>query len=429
MGGRLSELLEAKLVRRALALAIVHSLLPHPALDRLWPYFLGLFTVEFVLRLLFGKRTWSSALFLIVDFVALLSFVPAHWIGAAPGAVRLLRLALLVMLLRFTRELAQDVYRVLTRREQVRQLSFVTASVFGLSFVAAVLMHAFAWPGPPPHFAEQVWWAFRQVESPDNLVPTLEEHPAVIALSLGLTIIGIFVFSYLIGLGTTIVEQVLAAEKRRPVPYERHTIITGPLHGTESMVDEFVRIYTKNAALRRLRLGEFWRWLRGKGPKPRRHALPRITLLGEREPGFLYEPRMRWVVHRQGKGANGADLRLAGAPKAKRAVILSDPREGDAAAVATLSALRAQNTQADVFVEVQHPETAELARDIGGTGTFVLDAPHFVGLFLAHHLTVPRAREVFAELMSADGNEMYTHFYVDGGESLRAKGTFAEVAR
>ncbi len=438
--------LESRWVRGGLALAIVVSLLPYSALEvQLRPLLLMLFGGEFLLRLALVIRRQvdnprEEMGFLVVDFLALLSFLPADSLGISLSVLRALRLLRLVVLLRFTRELARDIYRVLTRREQLRQLAFVTGSVLGLSFVAAVVLHSMGWPEPTSEegFWDRMWWAFRQVESPDNLVPTLRDHPGLILVSLGLTIVGIFVFSYLIGLGTTIVEQVLQAEKRRAVPYHGHTLIAGPVHGSASMVEEFVRIYEKNRELRRLRPREIWRWLRGLDPRPRRHALPRITLLGAREelPAFLYKPHMRRVVYRQGSAADAASLSLAGGEAAKRAVFLpdGDGDDADAKTVAALSTFRAHNRAAHVFLEVRRSENAAIAKAVGGPSTFVLDGPRFIGLFLAHHLTIPGAERVFAELMSADGNEMYTHLYADEGErqALHAGGedfSFAEMAR
>lgn len=430
---RLRRGIESRAVRVVLALAIIISLLPYHTVEVvLAPLLLALFGAEFLLRviLLFKghvARPKTEAGFLVIDFVALLSFLPAAWLGIPPELLRAARLARLVVLARFTRALARDVYRVLTRREQVQQLLFVTGAVAGLSFVSAVLLHNLRVPGlvEGGGFWDRMWWAFRQVESPDNLVPSLDAHPGFVALSLTLTIVGIFVFSYLIGLGTTIVEQVLAAEKRRPVEYEGHTLIAGPVHNSESMVEEFVRIYEKNRALRRIRPREVWRWLRGIDPRPRRHALPRITLLGESEelPSFLYEAHMRWVVHRHGQANDRDSLLRAGAPGAKRAILLaSDGSDADARTISALAAFRGMNPAADAFVEVRESSHASVAEAVGGPGTFVLDGPRFVGLFIAHHLTVPAAADVFAELMSADGNEMYTHLYADAEEHQAMRG-------
>lgn len=430
-----AEGLEARSTRFVLAILIILSLLPYPALEEgLRPVFLVAFGLEIVLRMAVlrkgkAKSPRSEKFFLLVDLLAFCSFLPLHHFFDAPRRyLRILRIARLLVLVRFTRELAGDVYRVLTRREQLQQLGLVTAAVIALSFVSAVLLSnlgiAHDYDGvseAPEGFWDHLWWAFRQVESPDNLVQNLHGDPFLIIVSLGLTIIGIFVFSYLIGIGTNVVEQVLRAERRRPIGYRGHTLVTGDVHDAEALVGEFVAIYDKNRMLRRLAPLEVARWLAGRGPRPRRRALPRMALLGAPDdpPSYLYESGMRWVVYRDGDGSDEPDLRRVAAQDAKRILILAEG-EGEAAdalAVARLSAFRSVNPSAHVFVEIRKSANADLARAVGGEGTYVLDKPRFVGQFLCHHLIVPGMEALLSELLSARGREVYTHLFMDRGDS------------
>lgn len=430
-----AEGLEARWTRFVLAILIVLSLLPYPALeDALRPVFLVAFGLEIVLRMAVlkkgkAKSPRSEKFFLLVDLLAFCSFLPLHHFFDTPRRfLRVLRIARLLVLVRFTRELAGDVYRVLTRREQLQQLGLVSAAVIALSFVTAVLLYnlgiAHDYDGvndAPEGFWDHVWWAFRQVESPDNLVQNLRGDPFLIVVSLGLTITGIFVFSYLIGIGTNVVEQVLRAERRRPISYRGHTLVTGDVHAAEALVSEFVAIYEKNRMLRRLAPFEIARWIAGRGPRPRRRALPRMALLGgpEDAPGYLYESGMRWVVYRDGDGSDAPDLQRVAAEDAKRLLILAegDGEAADALAMARLSAFRAVNPSAHAFVEIRKTDNAELARAVGGEGTYVLDKPRFVGQFLCHHLIVPGMEELMSELLSARGREVYTHLFIDRGDS------------
>jgi len=428
--------LEARSTRFVLAILIILSLLPYPALeDALRPVFLVAFGLEIVLRVLVlrkgkAKSPRSEKFFLVIDLLAFGSFLPLeHFFDDTPRRfLRVLRIARLLVLVRFTRELAGDVYRVLTRREQLQQLGLVTAAVLALSFVSAVLLsnlgiaHDYdGVDGAPEGFWDHVWWAFRQVESPDNLVQNLRGDPFLIVVSLGLTITGIFVFSYLIGIGANVVEQVLRAERRRPISYRGHTLVMGDVHGAEALVEEFVAIYEKNRLLRRIAPMEIARWLAKRGPRPRRAGLPRMALLGAPEdaPGYLYEAGMRWVVYRDGDGSDAPGLQRVAAEDAKRLLILGEG-EGEAAdalAVARLSAFRSVNTGAHVFVEIRRSANADLARAIGGEGTFVLDKPRFVGHFLCHHLIVPGMEQLMSELLSARGREVYTHLFTNRGDS------------
>ena len=430
----IAELLEARGTRLVLAVLIVLSLLPYPAMETaLRPLFLLVFGLEIGLRLIVlskgrARSPRSERLFLVVDLLAYASFLPLQHVFEAPRRfLRILRIARLLVLVRFTRELAGDVYRVLTRREQLQQLGLVSAAVLALSFVAAVLLTNLGVPhdydgvaASADGFWDHLWWAFRQVESPDNLVQNLRADPLLVLVSLGLTITGIFVFSYLIGIGANVVDQVLRAERRRPVAYRRHTLIMGPVHDAEPLVAEFVAIYKKNRALRSARFGALVRWLTGKGRSPKWRSMPRIALLGEDEepPSYLYESGMRWVIYRDGNGVDAVDLDRVAAADAKRIVLLAkrDDADADAITVGRLAAFRSLNSTAHAFLEVRESENTDVARAVGGEGTFVLDVPRFVGQFLCHHLLVPGIERLLAELLSSQGHEMYTHVYASRDE-------------
>ena len=427
-------------MRLVLAVLIVVSVLPFDALERqLRPFFLVVFGIELIARLgLIATRrvrpTGADWAFIAFDVLALISFMPLEAllpVGAGRDAtwLRAFRLVRLLVLIRFGQDLARDVWRVLTRREQVQQLTLVTLGVLSLSFVGAVVLahlgvgHDYDLDGQPDAetFWDQVWWTFRQVESPDNLVSSLATEPAALIVSLLLTIFGIFIFSYLIGVGTSVVEQVLRAERRRPIGYRDHTLIIGPVHESELLVSEFVRIYEKNASLRRIAPKQIWSWLvHGRG-RPRRQAVPKIALLGQREepPSFLYEQGMRRVVYRAGEGADPDALERVNVDEAKRIVLIAPEgpdAEADALTIARLAAVRARNGSAHVFVEVKESRNEALAGQIGGAGTFALDSTRFLGLFLCQHLIVPGVETLLDELLSARGAELYTHLFVDPWE-------------
>lgn len=430
------EVLEHRLMRLLLAVLIVVSVLPFDALERqLRPFFLVVFGLELIVRLgLIATRrmtpTRADWAFIAFDVIALISFLPLEaMLGRDASWLRAFRLVRLLVLIRFSQALARDVWRVLTRREQVQQLTLVTLGVLSLSFVGAVVLahlgigHDYDLDGQPDaeSFWDQVWWTFRQVESPDNLVSSLSTEPAALIVSLLLTIFGIFIFSYLIGVGTNVVEQVLRAERRRPIGYRDHTLIVGPVHDSELLVGEFVRIYEKNAMLRRIAPKQIWGWLfKGHG-RPRRHAVPKIALLGRREesPSFLYEQGMRRVVYREGEGADPDALERVNVDEAKRVVLIAPhapDEEADAITVARLAAIRARNRSAHVFVEVKQSMNEALIAEIGGAGTFPLDSTRFLGLFLCQHLIVPGVENLLDELLSARGAELYTHLFVDPWE-------------
>ncbi|MCU0675825.1 MAG: hypothetical protein MUE69_23905 [Myxococcota bacterium] len=439
----LQRLLEHRVTRTVLAVCIVVSLLPFAWVGALQTLFLVVFGLELTLRLGATARrrraraeddprpSRAELVFLLVDFLAWVSFLPLDQLfGLHASWLRGLRLFRLLLLFRLGRPLIVDLWRVLTRREQLQQLGLVTAAVLALSFLSAIVLTQLAVPhdydgvdGIPEDFWDRVWWSFRQVESPDNLVAHLGEHPIVLVVSFLLTITGIFVFSYLIGVGTTVVDQVLRAERRRPVPFHSHTLVIGPIAESELLVREFVGLYEKNREGRRISWRAIVKWIVDPDhPRPRRYALPRMALLGPEEmpPPFLYEPTMRWVVHRRGNGDDLVALRLVAASEAKRVVIVSPPPrpqgDPDATTVTALAAFRSENREAHAFVEVRESANAEVVRALGGPGTHALDVSRVLGLFLVQHLLTPGVERIFQELLSASGHELYTHVFLDPDE-------------
>ncbi|WP_104985072.1 hypothetical protein [Sorangium cellulosum] len=440
---RLAGALETRPVKLVLSILILVSVLPIPALDdELRPYFLGIFGVELVLRAVLlrhqrqgphGRGTPRlDVLLFAFDVLAWMSFLPLEQLldAHAAHALPMLRLSRLFLLLRFTREIALDFYAIMTRRELLEQFGLVTLAVWGLAFGAAVLLghlgitHDYDGRGPAPDVSilDRIWWSFRQLESADNLVEHLRVHPVVAVISLGLTIVGVFVTSFIIGIGANVIEQVVRAARRRPVGYAGHTLVIGPVHGAEILVQEFVRLYERHRALRSLRLAEVWQWLVRRGPPPTRHALPRMALLGTEDdpPPYLYAPGMRWVEYRQGDSAQPEALGRVGAGGAKRALLLARPDAGpdaDAVTAMALSSFRAQNRRGHVFVEVHESRNRELLEAVGGPGTYPLDMPRVLGLFLCQHLITPGVEALYADLMTADGSEFYTHIFLGEGEA------------
>ncbi|WP_437587926.1 hypothetical protein [Sorangium sp. So ce1000] len=457
---RLAEKLETRPVQAAISLLILVSVLPIQGLDEaLRPYLLGIFGVEILLRAVLlhhgrGGRSRLDVLLFAFDVVAWLSFLPLERIldAHAAHALPLLRLSRLFLLLRFTREIAKDLYAIMTRRELLEQFGLVTLAVWGLAFGASVLLshlaiaHDYDGRGPTPDttFFDRIWWSFRQLESADNLVENLRVHPVVAVVSLGLTMVGVFITSFIIGIGANVVDQVVRAARRRPVSYAGHALVIGPVHEAEMLVQEFVRLYERHRALRSIRLSEVWQWLFRRGSPPTRHALPRMALLGTEDdpPAYLYTPEMRWVTYRKGDSAQPEALELVGAAGAKRALILARPDAGpdaDALTAMALSSFRTQNRDGHVFVEVQESKNRDLIQAVGGPGTHPLDMQRFLGFFLCQHLLTPGVESLYADLMTADGSEFYTHIFLGEeasrfvampGEGMSSDGiSFSDMAR
>lgn len=454
--------------RSLLAILIVLSVLPSARLEeQLRPVFLVVFGLELLIRVVLllsyrgahhTERSWveeetqpdgldfdrrflsgrsgrlhiSDLFFLTIDAVALLSFLPLDlWLGMhAHGLLASLRLVRLLVLLRFVRSVLHDLYAIVVRRERFQQFVLVTFSVMALSFVAAVVLTQLQVPHEydgkmetSGEFVDQLWWAFRQLESADNLVTNVHGHPLLSVISLVLTVTGVFIISFIIGLGSNVVEQLFQAEQRRAVAYARHSLIIGSMEYAEVLVREFVRIYNKHRALQSISITAIVDWLFRGGPAPRRHALPRMVLLGHKAevPHWLNDPFLRWVLYRHGEASDPVALARAGAVQARRTIFLA-PRHGgpdaDGMTLVALASFRAVNPHAHVFVEVLESANCALMERVGGRNTFPLDVPRFLGLFLCQHLVVPGVEFLYRDLLTSSGSEFYTHILVEEEDRL-----------
>ncbi|MCC7539073.1 MAG: ion transporter, partial [Deltaproteobacteria bacterium] len=422
-------------IGRVLVLGIVLlSVVPEIRIDeQYWPVFLLLFGGEAVVRILAARaqspRNALDTVLNAIDVAAALTFLPLDGIiPALPlDVVRSLRVLLIVRPIQPT---LRDLWSLVVRRERMQQFFTVTVAVTLLAFLSAVMLANATQDVPFDYnmdgrtgddgFLDAVWWTFRQLESADNLLVSVRHHPLIVAASLGLTVTGVFVVAFIIGIGAGVVEQLLKAQRRREVAFSGHSVVVGPVHDAEMLVRQFVRIYAKNRA--RWRFRDVVRTVLGDTPGAHRHALPFVALLGEHEepPAYLYEPLMKWVAYRAGDCGAHRSMQLVAAQRAKRAILLThgdrSPDEADGLTIAALGNLRRDNPGALAYVEVLDGHNVELARRVGGPGTYAVDVPRLLGLFLCQHLVVPRVERLYAELLGVEGQEIYTHVFVEGWE-------------
>ena len=183
-----------------------------------------------------------------LDLVAVLSFLPIGHVLDSGRLLRLARLVRLAIVVRYAADLLRDFWLVVTRRERLGQLLVLLLSVATLSFVAAALL-VLAEPGNPMHggnLLDAFWWAFLQLESADNIVRSVHEHPALVIASVLLTITGIFLMSFVIGLGTNIVAALLVASRHRPVDLEGHTVLSAPPQAARRILRDLGRLRSRN---------------------------------------------------------------------------------------------------------------------------------------------------------------------------------------
>jgi voltage-gated potassium channel Kch len=430
----LRDLMERTLTRVILSALILISLLPLPFVHELRLIFFAIFASEVTLRaiLLFapsapGQRRRPravEALFLVLDVIATLSFL--DWSGIWDARyLRLFRLSRLVLLAGYWRGFLSDLWAITSQRERRYQFGFVAGVVLITTVSAAVLLHVavdtphdfdgdgylYAWEQtgeePPPEgeavardpedadFTTQLWWAFRQVEDPGNLVEDARNLP-LLAVSFTLTIGGLLVFSFLIGVGTTVVEELVVLSRQRRLGIRGHVVVVGGGQHAHFLLEELSAFRTKKV------------------------LKPKVVMFGSssERPAALRDGELLSVQYRYGDPSQPEHLVRADVDRAALVIVLADEAGGDAVTVSRILAVRQVNPECRIVADVQRSQNERSVLEAGGDNTAAVTTRRFVGLFLAAELLFPGLDALFRELLTSLGQELYLAPWPKGSGSI-----------
>lgn len=463
--------LERTVVRLVLSILIIVSLLPFEWVHGLDMPLLVVFGAEFAARLFViikrprdpdedgggiverpaapvGHRRSRLGTFVLLfaDLVALISFLPLPASAGGARWLRLLRLTRMVLLVSYWSPLVIDMWSILSRRERSRQIVLMGFVVGGLSFAGAlVVFHLVDSEGvvvdvtgdetitaADRDFFNMLWWAFRQVQDPGNMLASPIAIPLVL-ISLGLTVFGLFLVSFLIGLGTDVVHELMQLSRLRPAGLRGHTVIVGVTPPTSRLLAELMRYYKKLLPTDARLLSRMWfrdLWRRGLFG-------PRYLVVGRTEepPEFLRRPDLSRIVYRERADRDDELLVRADLAHAKRIVLLADPSEDspDANTIQTLLNLvervrtqvergprRPHERQRVVIAEILDDSNIAAARSAVSTGrstfrAFVVPSERLVALFIAGVVRRPGLGDLLEELLTSRGHELYTCFFQTEG--------------
>ncbi|MBL4687941.1 MAG: ion transporter [Nannocystaceae bacterium] len=460
----LGRFLDAFTVRLLLSVAIIVSLMPVEFGLGMDVLFLGVFGTEFFGRcfvLAYGRSGQDAgedveageeaprsrvgaAVLLLVDFVALVSFVPLPVNPASARWLRLFRLTRMLLLVGYWAPLVRDVWAILSRRERMRQIALMGFVVGGLSFAGAVFLHYVGGTGVDSNsdgvldsadedFLMLLWWAFRQVQDPGNIVQTPHALPLLVT-SVALTVFGLFLVSFLIGLGTDVVRELLERMQLRPPGLSGHTVIINITPSTRRLLHELMRYYRRllPTDARFLSL----RWfsdLRQRGLTATKYL---VVGRGDEPPDFLRQPELSKIVYRERSEEDEMLIARADLLSARRIVLLADPDEAspDAATIKTLltfveriaereqrhPALKRANQRRMVIAEILDESNVAAARTAVRTGSssfraFVVPTERLLALFIAGVVRRPGLGHLLQELLTSHGHELYTCFFHTDG--------------
>ncbi len=420
----LREFLDKDVVKVLLSILIIASVLPENALTRtasrqLSLAFFFVFAFEFAIRAAVyyqagreRKARLGEGLLLALDLIATLSFLPVEYLyPPAKGlkTLRLVRFMRMFLLIRYWAPVAKEVWVILVKRKF--QLMFVGSVVLILSFVGGALMsnlHEIEADGGVAltgvaggfdynedgkiderdhSFGTTVWWAFRQLEDPGNLVRE-PRAGVLLVISFLLTIGGVFVVSFLIGIGTNVVEELVNAARGRPLGMRDHSALLNPSPSAHLLLNELLRYYHKH--LRKAR----------------------IAVLGrdKNRPDYLFRPELGRVRYRSGNPWVVQDLRKVDTERASRVILLGNPEDpdSDASIVSQILSVRQLNPEGTILAELYGEGNLGAAVEAGGGRIYPIPMTRFASLLLSNIVLYPGIEEMYRELLTSAGQEIYT---------------------
>ena len=409
---RVERVLRAYGTRLLLSFLIVVSVLPAATLGTFLPprlvarldlFFLCLFAPEFVLRCVTwrrrhraGRATRAEPLFLVLDFLALLSFLPLRGMLHDLLYLRLFRLTRMLLLLGYWGEMAADLWSILSGRERRQQVVVLLLLGLVICFVGAILLAEFAprydynqdgaVDNSDQAFHQVLWWSFRQLPDPGNLA----EQPSdglVVLVSLVLTFSGLLLFSFLIGISAGAMDELMGRSREHPVGLRDHIVVLGLRPYSFFLLEELAEIYRKN-----------------------RKRLRGVVLGGTPEPPEYFHLLRLPYAYRQGEPIRVSDLDRVDVDRAKRVIIqpaeVSDP---DAQVISSILAARSRSPRAILYPDLEHEKNFHAARTAGGPRTQIIGSGPFLGYYVAQNVVYPGVYRLYRELLTTTGAEVYTY--------------------
>ncbi len=382
---------------------------------------IAVFLLELVVRasLLPLRRSGARVpeyFLLAMDALALISLLPMHFVPEDTSLLRLFRFGRLFLLAGYWGPLFYDILLVFVQRERKRQLVSVAAALLSLIAGSAVLLlHVPRSVLGSEHFSrddgilELAWWAFLQLQDPGNIMRK-PDLTLTFVLSVILTTGGVFVFSFVIGIGTSVVQELIDRGLHRSIGINKHILVCNVTETSGRLLEDLLYFHEQQHRLR-----------------------PRIVLLGPSEaaPAFLSAPALRRLTYRTGDLLRERDQVVVDLHRARTVVLLSGGAcPEDEATVARLLAVRGRNPECHIICELNHNDTRRAvetietmsrrsradarARDGGaggegaGGGVTCINTRYEMGELLALLVTQPETTPFMNDLMTSTGSELYS---------------------
>lgn len=390
--------------------------------------FFSLFFIESVFRLIIlmwgiknhitGKKTkqggWKAlvvetALWL-VDLLATISFLEFLPLGEA---LRFLRLLRLIKLSRYFSSFFLELGQILNRRSIRRQFIIVFVLLFSISIVVGLIFFI----AEDADVVKYAWWSFKTLFDPgemltyedienDSLIENEEElnddtegiedigkiesSGAVKTLfSIILTIIGLLLLSFFIGIGTQVVENLIEITKNKKLNYKGHIIIFGWTRGAETILREILNNIEDNQLNKK------------------------IVLLQDvnRSLEDSIELNFRQVTSRYKNDTTLNTLVKCGVKKADMIMIFGQSTiiENDDPDIIKkiLTAREIGNPNLYTVSMLKDERNFIPAKEVGSD--IVIIRSLFLGFYMCQNILKPELKEFYHEVLTSTGSEFYTY--------------------
>jgi hypothetical protein len=432
----------------------------YPCDDKPWEAlfnqtFLCIFSIEILLRFIsyiFIDIKDSSArrgelLYLVIDVIALASFLPSNVLSLETRYLRLFRLIRLFKLLRNFSGTFHEIKLIIKAKSLSRQLRILVMTIIIIAFIGS-FVHILYVPdtnGRVPgitvnNIFKGAWWCIRQMADPGNMASFPEvrnfQHGL---LSFSLMVTGVLVLSFIIGIGSEVIRSLIEMTRNKPIEAVRHYLLCGWDPQSSVLVKQLFSYLYDNDDTESFRFAvledkdQERNVLLSLGSKASKSRLSKAAdacaRAGNMEIDFekeLIDGKNFFI--RTGSAGNNTDLDLVSAGTSRAIVILPETSESrdpeviakvlnvcayidnycTPAQLQRLSLLYPDLTfsRPSVIAVTQDPESCELAVTAGAD--IAVSKFDFTSKFLSQLILNPWIVDIFKELFSWEGSEIYT---------------------
>ncbi|MDQ6980440.1 MAG: hypothetical protein Q9M46_03080 [Ghiorsea sp.] len=321
------------------------------ATDTLMWVIIIFFAVELSLRYLImrnmnyetRKEKIMEWFFWWLDVIATIVMIPAFAIIPYGGALRMMRL---VRLLRPWLVIIRNLKDVMREGQFMQEINLIVL-VLAVISIAGGIFGKFLLPGfdftqdgnitpQDDSMIARIWFSFRLFTDPGNSV-AYPDNASIAIFSIVAVVIGVFIFAFFIGIGASIVSDLMTKLRNERLAVTRHMVMIG-----WSDIAPYIITHLRLAS-------------------ERSFSRLKLVLLQESEqlPDILLEEK--WVTYRTGDSKYIEDLNRVNLSAARQALILvpDDKNTSEALSESFFSLLAIRKMHPDIYLSIALPGMSE----------------------------------------------------------------------